>query len=322
MAIHTYKITRNFYFIFRKLHAVTGRYTKPWLLTTSTGNDLCPLRGILLPPNLLAHQRMLWVSIIWCLWFDTPFGKYMWLRMPFGISPAPEDFQRRIDVALYGLQSVVAVHDDIIVWGKGSTDQEASEDNDNNLRKLLQRCREVNLKLNREKVELKQTQINYLGHIISSDGLRTDPKKIDAVKQIPPPVDKAGVQRLLGMVGYLQRFAPNISSTAAPMREFVNKDINFRWDEHVHGKARSEVKKPLSEPPVLRYFDEKEQDTTLQCDASEKGLGACLMQKGSLSSMRQELWHRQSRTTLKLKKKCSRFRLVLTDLRSMYMEDI
>ena len=72
MAIHTYKITRNFYFIFRKLHAVTGRYTKPWLLTTSTGNDLCPLRGISLPPNLLAHQRMSGVSIIWCLWLDVP----------------------------------------------------------------------------------------------------------------------------------------------------------------------------------------------------------------------------------------------------------
>ena len=148
------------------------------------------------------------------------------------------------------------MHDDIIVWGKGSTDQEASEDHDNNLRKLLQICREVNLKLNREKVELKQTKINYLGHIISSDWLRADPKKIDAVKQIPPPVDKAGVQRLLGMVGYLQKFAPNISSTAAPMRELVKKDVNFRWDEHVHGKALNDVKKALSEPPVLRYFDD------------------------------------------------------------------
>ena len=66
--------------------------------------------------------------------------------MPFGVSPAPEEFQRRIDVALHGLQSVVAVHDFVIVWGKGSTDQEAAEDHDNNLRKLLQRCREVNLK--------------------------------------------------------------------------------------------------------------------------------------------------------------------------------
>ena len=90
------------------------------------------------------------------------------------------------------------------------------------LRKLLQRC-EVNLKLNREKVEQKQTKINYLGHIISRDGLRADPKKLDAVKHIPPPVDKA-----------------------APMRELVKKDINFRWDEHVHGKALSEVKKALS----------------------------------------------------------------------------
>ena len=107
---------------------------------------------------------------------ETPFGKCRWLCMPFGVSPAPEEFQRRIDVVLHGLQSVVAVHDDIIVWGKGSTDQEASEDHDNNLGQLLQRCREVNLKLNREKVELNQTKINYLGHIISSDGLCADPK--------------------------------------------------------------------------------------------------------------------------------------------------
>ena len=97
---------------------------------------------------------------------------------------------------------------------------------------------------------------------------------------MPPPVDESGVQRLLGMVGYMQRFAPNLSRATALMRELVKKDINFRWDEHVHGKALSEVKKALSEPPVLRYFDEKEQGTTLQCDASEKGLGACLMQKG------------------------------------------
>ena len=155
--------------------------------------------------------------------FETPFGKYRWLRMPFGVSPAPEEFQRRIDVALQGLQSVIAVHDDIIVWGSGATDQEASEDHDHKLRALLQRCRDVNLKLNRNKVELKQTQITYLGHIISSDGLRADPKKIDAVKQIPAPVDKAGVQRLLGMVAYLQKFAPNISNIAAPLRELVKK---------------------------------------------------------------------------------------------------
>ena len=122
--------------------------------------------------------------------------------MPFGVSPAPEEFQRRIDVALHGLQSVVAVHDDIIVWGKGSTDQESSEDHDNNLRKLLQRCREVNLKLNREKVELKQTKINYLVHIISSDGLRADPKQIDAVKQIPTPVDKAGSSRKVPVLAH------------------------------------------------------------------------------------------------------------------------
>lgn len=213
--------------------------------------------------------------------FETPFGKYRWNRMPFGISPAPEEFQRRIDIALAGLPGVVAVHDDIIVIGKGATEEEGGADHDANLHRLLQRCREKGIKLNRDKVELKQTQVSYLGHILSREGLKPDPKKIDAVQQLPTPEDKQAVQRLLGVVGYLQKFAPNLSDAAAPMRDLVKRNVNFRWDEDVHGAALKKVKTILSEPPVLRYFDSSgESKTTLQCDASQHGLGACLMQDG------------------------------------------
>ena len=212
--------------------------------------------------------------------FETPFGKFKWVRLPFGISASPEEFQRRIDQALQGLPGSFAVHDDFIVWGKGATDKEASEDHDRNLKKLLERCREKGIKLNPEKTEYKKTEIAYLGHIISRDGLKVDPKKVDAIQNLATPTDKAGVQRLLGMVGYLQRFAPKLSEVAAPLRELVCKDIHFRWDVDVHGKALEELKKLLSKAPVLAYFDPKEDDVSLQCDASEFGLGACLMTKG------------------------------------------
>ncbi|KAK7095117.1 hypothetical protein V1264_002767 [Littorina saxatilis] len=210
--------------------------------------------------------------------FETPEGKFRWLRMPFGISVAPEEFQRRMDEAVQGLPGVFAVHDDIIVWGKGDTDEEASVDHDRNVQSLLQRCREKNVKLNKQKVELKKTEISYLGHVISKEGLKVDPKKVDAINSFRQPEDKADVQRLLGMVGYLQKFAPQLSEKAAPLRELVKKNVLFRWNED-HTKALDEIKAMLSEPPVLRYFS-SEGKTTLQCDASEFGLGACLMTDG------------------------------------------
>ncbi len=212
--------------------------------------------------------------------FETPYGKYRWMRMPFGVSPAPEEFQRRINNALSGLNRVFAAHDDLLVWGKGETIEEASKDHDRNLENLLLRCREKDLKLNRTKVEFKKTQITYLGHVISKEGLKADPKKIDAIEKMPTPEDKAGVQRLMGMVGYLQKFAPNLSTVSAPLRELVKKRTNFRWDDHVHGKALTEIKKMLLEPPILKYFDAESNTTKLQADASEAGLGACLMQEG------------------------------------------
>ncbi|KAK7105846.1 hypothetical protein V1264_017174 [Littorina saxatilis] len=211
--------------------------------------------------------------------FETPFGKFRWTRMPFGASVCPEEFQRRVDDALNGLPGVFAVHDDVIVWGSGDTEKEAAKDHDQNVRLFLQRCREKNIKLNKEKVEYRKTEVSYLGHVISKDGLKCDMKKVDAIKSFPQPEDKAAVQRLLGMVGYLQKFAPRLSEVAAPLRELVKKDVHFRWDENLHGKAFDEIKRMLTEPPVLRFFDPGAK-TTLQCDASEFGLGACLLSDG------------------------------------------
>ena len=136
-----------------------------------------------------------------------------------------------------------------------------------------------------KKVEIKHRETFYSGHIFSREDLKADPKKReadpkkrDAVQQLPVPEDIGAVQSLLGVVGYLQKFAPNLSEAATPPREVVRKDVHFRRDEDVHGEALKKVKKILSEPPVLCYFDSSEKcTTTLQCDASQFGLGACLM---------------------------------------------
>ena len=211
--------------------------------------------------------------------FGTPWGRYRWLRMPFGIAPAPEEFQRRLDAAIAGLKGCKAIADDILVFGCGKTDEEATRDHDNNLKNLLERCRDKGIRLNREKVQLRLKEVAYMGHILTAGGLKPDPNKVKAIKEMPAPTDKQGVRRLLGMTNYLQRFAPKLSEVTTPLRDLTKTDTEFLWEEKIHGTALEETKKILSETPVLKYFD-PEIEPVLQCDASMHGLGACLMQDG------------------------------------------
>ena len=156
--------------------------------------------------------------------FGTPWGRYRWLRMPFGISPAPEEFQHRLDQALTGLEGCKAIADDILVLGCGATDEEAARDHDENLTGLLERCREKGIKLNSGKLQLRRKEVSYMGHVLSADGLKPDSEKVKAVREMPAPSDKQGVQRFLGMTNYLQKFAPKLSEITTPLRELIKSD--------------------------------------------------------------------------------------------------
>jgi len=193
--------------------------------------------------------------------------------LSFGVSPAPEEFQRRIDIALEGLPGRNAIADDILVFGAGDTDEEALKDHDRNL------SQQRGIKLNSEKIQFRQKQVSYMGHIISSEGLRADPNKLKAINEMLPPTDKEGVQRVLGMINYVQKFAPNLADLAKPLRELVKKDNEFVWDKEVHGQCLDQVKQVLTRAPALKFFDPQKK-TVLQCDASVNCLGACLMQNG------------------------------------------
>ena len=127
--------------------------------------------------------------------FGTPWGRYRWLRLPFGISPSSEEFQRRLEDPLEGLTGVKPIHDDILIYGCGDSDDEALADHDTNLEALFQRCREKNIKLNKDKLRLRQKEVSYMGHVISADGLKADKNKIDALINMPLPTDKHAVQR-------------------------------------------------------------------------------------------------------------------------------
>ena len=115
--------------------------------------------------------------------------------MPFGISPAPELFQGKLDQNLEGLPAVHRIFDDLLITGKGDSLSAASQDHDRNLRNFLERRQERNIKLNREKFVFKCSQVPFIGHLLISEGLKSDPQKREAICNMPKPQDVQALQR-------------------------------------------------------------------------------------------------------------------------------
>uniref|UniRef100_A0A8C7YWC8 Gypsy retrotransposon integrase-like protein 1 n=1 Tax=Oryzias sinensis TaxID=183150 RepID=A0A8C7YWC8_9TELE len=210
--------------------------------------------------------------------FSTPFGRYRWLRMPMGISTAPEIFQRKLTQALENLPGLYIIADDILITGQGETQEAAERDHDDKLRLFLNRCRQKNIKLNAEKLKLRQKEVAYIGHLLTADGLKIDPEKVRAINEMPQPADVKAVQRLLGMVNYLAKFCPHLSDQCEVLRKLTHKDCEWSWNKQ-HEDAFIKLKGTITNAPVLKYYS-PEEELTVQCDASDTGLGAALMQNG------------------------------------------
>ena len=132
--------------------------------------------------------------------------------MPFGIKSAPEEFQRRLDECLEGLENISVMHDDKVIFGSGETTEEATASHDVAFKALLDRCRERGLKLNKKQLRFKLSKVAYMAHILESEGLQADPEKMPAIQNMPRPTDVHGVQRLIGVVTYLSKFLPRLST--------------------------------------------------------------------------------------------------------------
>ena len=198
--------------------------------------------------------------------------------MPFGICSAPEVFQRRMHELIEGLHGVEVVADDFVIVGFGGTQEEATHDHDHNLEAFLMRCGERGMKLNPEKVRLREQEVPFIGHVATGQGLSADPAKQQAILKMPPPKDVAAVRRLLGLTQYLSKFLPHLSDITKPLRELTQKEVDWIWDK-AQQSALDSLKKAVTSTPVLRYYNLKE-EATLQCDASQSGLGAALTQNG------------------------------------------
>ncbi|KAM8702411.1 hypothetical protein ACLKA7_007742 [Drosophila subpalustris] len=200
-------------------------------------------------------------------------GLYHWKVMPFGLHSAPATFQRALDSVIGPDMEphAFAYLDDIIIIGS------SLKEHATNLREVLRRLREANLKLNKDKCSFFQKSLVYLGHVVSEAGIHTDPEKINAIKELAPPTSVKELRRCLGIASWYRRFVPNFTSIVQPISKLLRKGQKWTWDASQE-RAFQELKTRLTEAPVLACpnFNER---FSLQTDASDYGLGAVLTQR-------------------------------------------
>ncbi|XP_037528497.1 uncharacterized protein K02A2.6-like [Rhipicephalus sanguineus] len=202
--------------------------------------------------------------------FVTPFGRYCFCRLPFGITSAPEYFQKQMARILDGQEGVANMIDDVLVFGRDK------KEHDLRLQQVLSRLEKAGVTLNSSKCKFGVSEVSFLGVIVSAEGIRPDPAKLEALRSMEPPEDVAAVRRLLGMVNHLARFLPHISDVTAPLRILLNKNTAWTW-QHDQEAAFQKVKDLLTSDRCMAKYHPAF-PTTISTDASSFGLGAVLLQ--------------------------------------------
>jgi len=202
--------------------------------------------------------------------FQTPWGRYRWLRLPFGLSVSSEIFQKRLLEALDGLEGVLCVADDVIIHGKDV------EQHDQRYNQMLERCQEKGIKLNADKLQLRTNKVDFMGHTVSENGLQIDPAKVAAITDLEAPTNLEELRRVLGMINYVSRFIPNLTNVIAPLSMLLKKDVDWNWTTS-QDTAFLEVKKLLVNTPVLAIYNPND-ELILENDASSYGLGSAMWQ--------------------------------------------
>ena len=184
--------------------------------------------------------------------FITPVGRYCFNKLPFGISSAPEHFQRRMSEILGGLEGVLCQMDDVLIFGKDQTE------NDGRLEAALMHIEKAGMTLNPQKCEFSKEKLTFLGHVINANGITANPEKTKAIVEMTPPTNISELRRFLGMANQLGKFTLKLAEMTQPLRELLSKSRFWTWgptQSSAFLKVKQELSKPTTYSPymILRH---------------------------------------------------------------------
>ncbi|KAG0974626.1 hypothetical protein G6F29_012091 [Rhizopus arrhizus] len=197
---------------------------------------------------------------------------YEWVSMPYGCVNGPPSFSRLMSIVCKGLPRTVFFFDDACIFSR--TLEEHKQDVD----RFLARLDKYNLRINPKKCQWFSKEVKFLGFLVSGEGIRSNPEKVKVVKEWKAPVNKKGLLRFLGFAVFYHKFIDSLSSKAKPLYALLKKDVDYSWTQEAQ-QAFEQIKQDLISLPTLAYPN-PQLPYDLHCDASDVGLGACVVQLG------------------------------------------
>ena len=226
--------------------------------------------------------------------FRTPIGRYCYQRLPFGLCLSQDIFQQRMDGILESLEGCVGIAEDICIFGA------TQEEHDQRLIALMEVANSA--VFNATKCSINQSSISFFGNVYSAAGIGPDPTKVKDINEMPVPQYRDDLQRFFGMVTYMGGFIPNLRRLSSILRDLLRKDVPFEWSED-HQMAFNTLKGAITTDARMTYYDVTK-PITLEVDASQKGLGAALVQEKKQLHSRQKPSQRHSQTTATYNERC------------------
>ena len=180
--------------------------------------------------------------------FVMPFGKYEFLMVPFGLAQAPAYFQLLMNQVLEGLSFAMTYLDDIIILSKSEEEHLLHPE------EVFHQLRKAGLKVKQSKCYFFKSQIHYLGHLISEDGISPVLDKLDSIKNMPVPKCAKEIRQFLGLTGYYRKFVPTFADISRPLTGLTRKETTFNWTPECQ-KLFELLKSYLCGEPILKYAD-------------------------------------------------------------------
>ena len=216
------------------------------------------------------HQIPLSKSAKLLTTFLTPFGRFAYNRLPFGLSSSPEIYSKIMTQVVAGLEGVIVHMDDVCIWGS------TVEEHDRRVRAVLQKMTDAQMTLNKSKCEFSRHSIKFLGHVISGKGIEPSPEAVQGIRDFKTPQNVSDVRSFLGMANQFSKFTPLLADLSKPLRDLLCKGTVWYWGP-MQEASLANIKEELSRSVKLAAYDPSA-ETIIQTDASRSGIGAALIQ--------------------------------------------